>query len=70
MIENHKLNKGFTLKYNVDKLVYFETFQYINDAIAREKQIKGYSRVKKNNLVDRFNPGWVELYNNEVIVGL
>jgi len=43
--------KGFTQKYNVDKLVYFEKFDFIDMAIAREKQIKGYSRLKKNNLI-------------------
>ncbi len=53
--------KGFTQKYNVDKLVYFEKFDFIDMAIAREKQIKGYSRLKKNNLINRYNPEWKEL---------
>ena len=44
----NKLIKGFTEKYNVDKLVYYEVFDYIELAIRREKQIKGYSRVKKD----------------------
>jgi putative endonuclease len=44
----HKIVKGFTQKYNVDKLVYFEKFDFIDLAISREKQIKGYSRAKKN----------------------
>lgn len=43
----NKLLKGFTQKYNVDKLVYFESFNYIDKAILREKQIKGYSRKKR-----------------------
>ena len=55
--------KGFTQKYNVDKLVYFEEFDFIDVAIAREKQIKGYSRMKKNALIDKFNKGWKDLYN-------
>ena len=53
--------KGFTQKYNVDKLVYFEKFDFIDLAIAREKQLKGYSRLKKNELIDKLNPGWKEL---------
>jgi putative endonuclease len=40
--------KSFTARYGIDKLVYFESFQYINDAIAREKEIKGWLRVKKD----------------------
>jgi putative endonuclease len=59
-----KLIKGFTQKYNVDKLVYFEIFEMIEDAIAREKQIKGYSRTKKNALIDQFNNEWKELHYN------
>jgi putative endonuclease len=59
-----KLIKGFTQKYNVDKLVYFENFDIIEDAIAREKQIKGYSRTKKNALIDQFNNEWKELHYN------
>ncbi len=59
-----KLNPGFTAKYNVSKLVYSEFFDYINDAIKREKQIKGYSRVKKKLLIDKINPGWNDLYQD------
>jgi len=62
-----ELNDGFTKKYNVKKLVYFELFEDINQAIAREKQIKGYSREKKNNLIYNFNPEWVELFENNEI---
>ena len=54
--------KGFTRKYNVDKLIYFERFDFIDLAIAREKQIKGYSRAKKIALVNQFNKDWKELY--------
>jgi putative endonuclease len=56
--------KGFTQKYNVDKLIYFEQFDFIDLAIAREKQIKGYSRLKKVTLIDQFNKEWRELYND------
>jgi putative endonuclease len=62
-----KLVKGFTEKYNVDKLVYYEVFDFIELAIKREKQIKGYSREKKDMLIDNVNPERNELYNNGVI---
>jgi len=54
--------KGFTQRYKVDKLIYFEVFDFIDQAIAREKQIKGYSRAKKNALIEVFNKEWIELY--------
>lgn len=56
--------KGFTQKYNVDKLIYFEVFDFIDSAIAREKQIKGYSRAKKIALIDQFNKQWKDLFIN------
>lgn len=56
-----KIVYGFTQKYNVDKLVYFETFNNITDAIAREKQIKGWKRERKNALVEGTNPEWRDL---------
>jgi len=58
-----KLIKGFTEKYNIDKLVYYEVFDDINDAITREKQIKAGSRQKKIDLIERMNPKWRNLYN-------
>ena len=60
--------KGFTQKYNVDKLIYFEKFDFIDLAIAREKQIKGYSKVKKIALIDQFNKEWKELYFDGKII--
>jgi putative endonuclease len=62
------LTDGFTKRYNVNKLVYFEIFDFIEMAIAREKQIKGLSRAKKNSLINNFNPHWNELYNNGAIL--
>ena len=62
-----KVVKGFSQKYNVDKLVYFEKFDYIDLAISREKQIKGYSRTKKTTLITNFNKDWQELYRNEKV---
>jgi len=54
-------NDGFTHKYNINKLVYYEIFDFIDLAIVREKQIKGYSRDKKDKLINDFNPEWIEL---------
>ena len=59
--KNKEDKHGFTAKYNVNKLVYYETFNDINDAIAREKQIKGGSRKKKIALINKLNPGWKDL---------
>ncbi len=57
-----KLAGGFTKKYNINKLVYYEIFEDIENAIAREKQIKGGSRQKKMDLVRSMNPGFEDLY--------
>lgn len=57
----HKLIKGFTSKYNITKLVYYEEYNDINDAISREKQIKGWSRKKKIELIESVNPEWKDL---------
>jgi putative endonuclease len=63
-VENHKNGIGsvFSLRYNLSKLVYYEEFNNINDAIAREKQIKGGSRLKKINLIVANNVEWNDLY--------
>lgn len=55
--------KGFTAKFNCDRLVYFETFQWIQDAIDREKQLKAGSRQKKIDLIVSSNPAWNDLSN-------
>jgi putative endonuclease len=52
---------GFTEKYNCDRLVRFERFQNVTKAIAREKQLKGWRRAKKIELIERSNPAWVDL---------
>jgi putative endonuclease len=57
----HHLVKGFTNKYNINKLVYFEETNDINAAISREKQIKGWLRKKKIALIESINPGWKDL---------
>lgn len=56
-----KLIEGFTQKYNLQKLVYFEAFSSIIDAIAAEKKIKGWVRRKKVDLVASQNPNWEDL---------
>ena len=56
-----KLIKGFTSKYNINKLVYYDSTTDVNSAIAREKQIKGWSRQKKIDLITGVNPQWVDL---------
>jgi putative endonuclease len=57
----NKLVDGFTKKYNVTRLVYFETFHDVRDAIAREKQIKSWRRSKKIDLIKSLNPKWQDL---------
>ena len=52
---------GFTQRYHVDRLVYYETFKYVNNAIARETQIKSWSRAKKVELIEQDNPTWEDL---------
>ena len=63
-IYEHKNNvvKGFTQKYNVHKLVYFEQTENIENAIIREKQLKNYSRERKEELINNVNPNWEDLY--------
>ena len=58
-----KLVEGFTKKYNVCKLVYFEIFRDVESAISREKQIKGGPRSKKLDLINDFNKNWKDLYD-------
>ncbi len=58
----NKLGKGFTTMYNISKLVYFEIFGDAENAITREKRIKGGSRKSKVALVNRMNKEWRDLY--------
>jgi putative endonuclease len=59
--------KGFTARYNVDKLVYFERFSQADEAVTREKQIKAGSRKKKLDLINKLNPNWEDLFHTELI---
>jgi putative endonuclease len=56
-----KLIHGFTKRYNITRLVYYEETPDVKAAIAREKQIKGWARRKKMDLVESLNPGWKDL---------
>ena len=62
----NKLIDGFTSKYNINKLVYYDYTTDVASAIEREKQIKGWSRKKKNELIYSMNPTWKDLYDELV----
>ena len=59
----NKLRKGFTCRYNINRLVYFEKSSDIETAIAREKQLKNWHREWKINLINTLNPQWQDLYD-------
>lgn len=61
--KNHVYPKSFTAKFNLELLVYYEGFHRIEEAIAREKQIKAGSRKKKEALINSINPEWKDLYS-------
>lgn len=64
-IKEHKEKiypNSFSARYNLNKLVYFEAFQMIEDAISREKQLKGGSKAQKVQLITTLNPAWKDLY--------
>jgi len=63
-VHQHKTNSmpGFTSRYGVHDLVWFEEHGDVGDAIAREKQIKGWNRAWKISLIEKGNPGWEDLY--------
>jgi putative endonuclease len=56
-----KERDGFSAHYNCDRLVWFENFQYIQKAIAREKELKGWRRTKKIALIESINAAWMDL---------
>ncbi len=57
----HKLVPGFTSKYNLTRLVYYDSTTNVNEAIAFEKRIKGWLRIKKIKLIESMNPDWSDL---------
>ena len=61
----HKLDpNSFTAKYDIHKLVYYESTSDVRAAIEREKQLKGWNRTHKNKLVESMNPRWEDLYDS------
>jgi len=62
-----KAFKGFTAKYNCDKLVYFEQYDTISEAIIRERQIKAGNRKKKEELINTINPQWKDLSDGWIL---
>ena len=64
--KNKTFPDSFTARYNCDKLVYFEEYKYVNDAIEREKKIKAGSRQKKIELIESINPQWLDLSAQEL----
>ena len=62
-LQEHRndLIEGFTKRYHIHKLVYYEVFQDVREAIAREKQLKGWRRARKNELIEGVNPTWQDL---------
>ncbi len=65
-VDEHKTkrSRGFTSRYNVNKLVYYENYYDVEKAIKREKQIKAGSRAKKISLIEKSNPSWIDLSLN------
>ena len=68
--KNHLIPDSFTDKYNCGTCIYYEKFNDINQAIEREKQLKKWSRKKKENLINSINPGWVSLVNDNEIISV
>ncbi len=64
-VEEHKngVTDGFSKKYKTNKLIYYEYFSDINYAINREKELKGWRREKKVNLIEKINPDWKDMYS-------
>ena len=62
----NKVVKGFTNKYNLDKLVYYETSEVVDNAITREKQLKNWKRQWKIELIEKENPEWKDLYQEMI----
>ena len=61
LTHREKVIGSFTARYNIDRLVYFERFQYVRNAIAREKELKDWNRPRKVALIESVNPTWEDL---------
>jgi len=67
--KNHLLPDSFTARYNLEFCIYYEEFPYFDLAIKREKELKKWNRQKKEDLINKMNPNWKELVNeNEFII--
>jgi putative endonuclease len=68
-VRQHREGKAgsFTARYKITRLVYFERYQYINNAIAREKELKHWTRAQKIALIESMNPTWAELMREEIV---
>ena len=62
--EHKRAKRGFTGKYNINRLMYYEIFESKSEAMAREMQLKSGSRKKKEELIDKANRNWVDLYRD------
>ena len=73
LTHKQKINPGFTQRYNVTRLVYYEETRYINNAIAREKEINRWRRSKKIALIESLNPKWKDLaadwFSSDELIG-
>jgi putative endonuclease len=61
--KNHYFKNSFTDRYNVEYLIWYDTFHTIDEALAFEKKIKGWKRIKKIDLINLKNPGWIDLWD-------
>jgi|JI8StandDraft_1071087.scaffolds.fasta_scaffold373989_1 putative endonuclease len=61
--KNHLYSNSFSHRYNLEDIVYYECFFSIEEAIAREKQIKKWRREKKDAIINEFNPQWIDLWD-------
>ncbi len=68
--KNHEIPGSFSDKYNCEICVYYEKWNDINDAINRETQLKKWSRIKKESLINSKNPGWKSLVNDNEIINI
>ena len=63
---NRIYSKSFTTRYDLHSCIYYESFMSIEEAIAREKELKAWRRSRKNELIDSINPQWKDLWQEEI----
>jgi len=62
--KNHLIKNSFTARYNLEYCIYYEYWDYFDLAISREKELKKWNRIKKEQIINKVNPGWKELVND------